>query len=195
MGSLAAEEGAFLDRCQLTERERIDQFGKTILTLTSGAFAVSFIFLKDVIKPADTTNKGCLIAAWVLWSAAMLCTLLSFYTSHLAARHAQKLFRRGLRGQDLVEACPMEKVTRSLNPLAGVWFMVGLILMVVFVATNLTHGNSETIPTGATNAITSVLSTNSGTIFPTGATNAITSALPTNNGTVFPTGATNTSAP
>jgi hypothetical protein len=170
MGSPDAEEQAFLDGCKLTERERIDQFGKTILTLTSGAFAVSFMFLKDVIKPGDTANKGCLIAAWVLWSAAMLCTLLTFYTSQLAPRHAQKLFSRGLRGLDLVEACLMDKVTRSLNPLAGVWFMAGLILMIVFVAANLTHENSGTISTGATNAITSSLSTN-GTVFPTGATN------------------------
>jgi hypothetical protein len=170
MDSHDAEQQAFLDGCKLTERESIDQFGKTILTLTSGAFAVSFIFLKDVIKPTDTANKACLIAAWVLWSAAMLCTLLSLYTSHLAARHAQKLFSRGLRGLDLVEASRIGKVTRSLNPLAGVWFMVGLILMIVFVATNLTHESNGTISTGATNAITSGLSTN-GTVFPTAATN------------------------
>jgi hypothetical protein len=100
----------------------------------------------------------------------MLCTLLSFYTSQLATRHAQKLFSSGLRGLDLVEACRMDKVTRSLNPLAGVWFMVGLILMIVFVATNLTHESSGTISAGATNVITTGLSTN-GTVFPTGATN------------------------
>jgi hypothetical protein len=170
MGSPDAEEQAFLDSCTLTERVSIDQFGKTILTLTSGAFVVSFFFLKDVIKPVDITNKGCLVAAWVFWSAAMLCTLLGFYASQLAPRHAQKLFSRGLRGQDLADACLMDKVTRSLNPLAGVWFMVGLILMLVFVATNLTHENGGTISTGATNAITSALSTN-GNVFPTGATN------------------------
>ena len=170
LGSPAAEEQAFLDGCQLTERESIDQFGKTILTLTSGALAVSFVFLRDVMKPADTANKGCLIGAWVLWSAAMLCALLSLYANQLAPRHAQKRFRGGLRGQDLVEARRVDKLTRSLNPLAGVWFMAGLILTIVFVATNLTHENSGTISTGATNAITSALSTN-GTVFPTGATN------------------------
>jgi hypothetical protein len=170
MGSPDAEEQAFLDSCTQTERESINQFGKTILTLTSGAFVVSFIFRKDVIKPADTANKGCLIAAWVFWSGAMLCTLLGFYTSLLAPRRAQKLFSRGLRGLDLADACRTDKVTRSLNPLAGVWFMVGLILMIVFVATNLTHESSGTISTGATNVMTSGLSTN-GTVFPTGATN------------------------
>ena len=170
VGSPDAEEQAFLDGCRLTERESIDQFGKIILTLTSGAFVVSFIFLKDVIKPVDITSKGCLVAAWVFWSAAMLCTLLSFYTSQWATRRAQKLFSRGLRGLDLVEASRTGKLTRSLNPLAGVWFMVGLILMIVYVATNLNHENSGTLSTGATNAITSALSTN-GTVVPTGATN------------------------
>jgi hypothetical protein len=165
-----AEDQAFLDGCKLTERESIDQFGKTILALTSGALAVSFICLKDIIKPADTANKGCLIGAWVLWSAAMLCTLLSLYASQLASRQAQKRFSRGLRGQDLVEARGVDKLTRSLNPLAGVWFVAGLIFMFVFVGTNLTHENSGTIWNGATNAITSTLSTN-GTVFPTGATN------------------------
>ena len=161
MGSPDAEAQAFLDRCKLTERESIHHFGKTILTLTSGAFAVSFIFLKDVIQASDTTNRGCLIAAWVFWSAAMLCTLLSSYTRQLAPRRAPKLFSGGLRGLDLADACFTDKVTRNLNPLAGVWFMVGLILMIAFVATNLTHERSGTLSTGATNAITSALSTNS----------------------------------
>jgi hypothetical protein len=170
MGSPDAEEQTFLDSCTLTERVSIDQFGKIILTLTSGAFVVSFIFLKDVIKLVDITSKGCLVTAWVFWSAAMLFTLVSFYTSQLATRHAQKLFNRGLRGLDLVEASRMGKITRSLNPLAGVWFMVGLILMIVSVATSLNHENSGIISTGATNAIKSALSTN-GTVVPTGATN------------------------
>ena len=169
-GSLDAEEQAFLDGCKLTERESINQFGKTILTLTGGAFAVSFILLKDIMKSADTTNKGCLVAAWVCWSAAMLCALLGFYRSQLAPRRAQKLFNRGLRGLDPVEASRMGKITRSLNPLAGFWFMVGLVLMIAFGATNLTHENSGPLSTGATNAITSAISTN-GTVLPTGATN------------------------
>ena len=64
----------------------------------------------------------------------------------------------------------MGKITRSLNPLAGFWFMVGLVLMIAFGATNLTHENSGPLSTGATNAITSAISTN-GTVLPTGATN------------------------
>jgi hypothetical protein len=48
--------------------------------------------------------------------------------------------------------------------------MVGLILMIVSVATSLNHENSGIISTGATNAIKSALSTN-GTVVPTGATN------------------------
>ena len=170
MGSPDAEAQAFLDGCNLADWERVDQFGKAILALTSGAFAVSFIFLKDVIKPADSTNKGCLIAAWVFWTAAMVCTLLSLYASHLAPRRAQKFSSRGLRGQDLAEARRMDKVARGLNPLAGVCFMVGLVLMIVCVAANLTHENSGTVSTGVTNAITSALSTN-GTILPLEVTN------------------------
>ena len=75
----------------------------------------------------------------------MLCALLGFYRSELAPRRAQKLFSRGLRGLDLVEASRLGKITRSLNPLAGFWFMVGLVLMIAFVATNLTHENSGTV--------------------------------------------------
>jgi hypothetical protein len=152
-----AEEQAFLLARKLTERGSNDQFGKIILTLTGGAFAVSFIFLKDGLKPSDYANKSCLIAAWVFWSAAMLCALLSLYRSQLAPRHTQQPF--------------MNKVTRSLDALAGGWFMLGLILTIVFAATNLTHESSGTSSSGSTNAITSALSTN-GTVFPTGGTDA-----------------------
>jgi hypothetical protein len=93
----------------------------------------------------------------------------------LAAGQAQKLFRGGLRGQELADACIIEKMTRRLTPLAGVWFMAGLISITVFVATNLTRENKGSISTGSTNAIPAALSTN-GTAVPSDVGNSTSSA-------------------
>ena len=82
------QDAAYLSTLVECEHQAIDQFDKTILALAGGAFAVSFAFLKDIVRPEQVTHKGWLISAWASWSLALLCTLLSFYFSHLAMRYA-----------------------------------------------------------------------------------------------------------
>lgn len=169
----------YLKLCQENEQEAIDQFDKHIIALVSGAFAISFVFLKDVVKPADVVYIGVLIMAWVCWSAAMLCTLLSFLASHEGARQAQRAFRRGLRGEGLLKACWCDPWTRRLNPIAGVFFMAGLISMTVFVTTNLSNKHEATSTGSAQTNAAQTNASGSSTATNTTATRPTTAATST----------------
>ena len=81
---------------------------------------------------------------------ALLCTLISFYFSHLAMREAQRQFIRGERDEKKLGGV-WGTCTVWLNPISGSLFIVGLIAMSLFVAFNLSHGPHRT-GDGSTNA-------------------------------------------
>jgi hypothetical protein len=134
------QDAAYLRALRECEHHSIDQFDKTVLTLAAGAFAVSFAFLKDIVKPEIVTHKGWLIAAWVCWCLSLLFTLLSFFCSHHAMRHAQKKFKQRIRRERSLRGGAWGVAILWLNPSSGLAFIIGLIFMSMFVTTNLNNG-------------------------------------------------------
>jgi hypothetical protein len=180
---LSQQDADYLRMLTDCEHGAIDQFDKTVLTLAGGAFAVSFAFLKDIVKPEQVTHKCLLICAWTFWSISLLCTLTSFYFSHIAMRHAQRKFRDGVRREKSLRGW-FGTATIWLNPASGVAFMVGLISMSAFVTTNLNYANnsscSTNAPTQAPTSSSATPSTNAPSAAPTG-TRAAFPAHPANS--------------
>jgi len=145
MKKLNEQDHQFLKACQDSEFQAIDQFDKIVLTLTGGAFGVSFAFLKDIVRPDAVTHQGFLVAAWVFWCLTLSVNLTSFYFSHLAMRRAQRKYRAGERDEAKLNGIFGSSVV-WLNPSAGALFILGLICMSVFVTTNL-YAKSTTTPT------------------------------------------------
>ncbi len=147
-----------------SEHKSIDQFDKTVLALAGGSFAVSFAFLKDIVKPEVVTHKGWLMLAWACWSLSLFSTLASFYFSHLAMRTAQRQFQNGIRDETVLGG-NWSRFTNCLTPASGVVFIVGLLCMSIFVTNNLSyeHGTPTTTtnstPTAAGSAATTSQST------------------------------------
>jgi uncharacterized iron-regulated membrane protein len=138
---LSAEDREYLKCLSESEFQAIDQFDKTVLTLTGGAFGVSFAFLKDIVKPEVVVSKGCLVSAWAFWCLALTGSLAAFYCSHLAMRRAQRRYREGERDEAELTGLFGQAVL-WLNPITGGLFIVGLFCMSVFVASNL-NGSSK----------------------------------------------------
>jgi len=160
-------DAEYLDCLKENESQAIDQFDKTILALVSGAFIVSFAFLKDIVKPEVVTHKGWLVLAWTCWCITLTCNLMAFYFSHLAHRNAQRRFHDGVRDEKVLRG-KLGAAVVWLNPSAGVMFMIGLISMSVFVTINLNYEQ-------ATNSRSST-ATNAPGAAATSATAAATSA-------------------
>ena len=124
-------------RTFLIEAEQKTQsaYDKAILTLSSGALGVSFVFVKELIRPGTPiVSQGLLYSAWTCWALSAASTLLSFYLSHRALRKAIVQFDRGEQER---AGGRFAIVTEIANLTAGLLFCIGVFLMIVFVGQNL----------------------------------------------------------
>ena len=135
-------QGDFIDPYRnhliLAEQKAQQDYDKAVLTLSGGAIAVSFAFVKDML--AGTTLKashmpGFLTASWLCWGLSVTCVLLSFFLSQRSLRSAikqvdEKLIYMGKPGGAYSAA------TSVLNVLGGLLFIIGLICLGTFVTWN-----------------------------------------------------------
>jgi hypothetical protein len=122
-------------------------FDKYILSLSSGALALSITFLKEVLNQQWTVAFW-LMGAWVFWATSICCIVISFITSAKAMRTAvsqtdDMLLYKAANDGNLGGI--WNKVTNYLNVIGGVTFLVGVVCMVVFSACNLTKGKDTGI--------------------------------------------------
>ena len=115
------------------------EFDKYILTLSSGALALSITFLKEVLNQ-HCLAAGWLIAAWIFWAISICCVVVSFVSSAKAMRVAitqtddMLLYMAANRGE---LGGRWNKATNFFNLCGGAFFLAGVVCMVMFSATNL----------------------------------------------------------
>lgn len=111
------------------------EYDKSTLALSGGGLGVSFAYLKDVLSAAPTQHRWILLAAWTVWGLSIASTLLSFGTSLRAIRRAiVEVDRRTIYLSDAKSFWAL--ATRWFNWMAGIFFIVGLGLLIAFVILN-----------------------------------------------------------
>jgi hypothetical protein len=119
-----------------TEQASQSEFDKGVLALSGGALGLSFAFTKDIIGTAHITQSIYLLIAWTAWTASSISVLMSFFTS-------QRACRKAIRQLDTAGKVPprpggwLDYGTEVLNVAGLVLFVVGLIMMVIFLSHNL----------------------------------------------------------
>jgi hypothetical protein len=140
------------------EQDAIDEFDKAIITLSGGALAISFAFIKDIVKPENMIAPRWLLAAWVSWGMSIIFVVAGYYFSHLAMSIAITQVDEGkIRNESRGRWA--NKLTLALNPIAGFAFILGLILMVVFVNKNFHYVNTTAATAAATVTTTTTTTT------------------------------------
>jgi hypothetical protein len=131
LDEIGLEHRRYLRDAEVKSQEEYD---RTVITLSGGAIGVSFAFLKDLVGTVSEAKALYLaFGAWVLWGLAIALVLISMYFG----TEALKLARCQLDAADASKpGGAFASATILLNPLSGTAFMVGLILMVAFVARN-----------------------------------------------------------
>ncbi|MDP2208363.1 MAG: hypothetical protein Q8K98_06275 [Bacteroidota bacterium] len=129
------------ERKLLLEGQQISyqQFDKYVLTLSTGFLSISVAFLKDVIPQTIMIHKEILVASWILFSASILTTLLSFLVSQQAYKRQLQITEDYYinREQKALEAKNYwAKITTFLNLLSALFFVVAIIATVYFVSIN-----------------------------------------------------------
>ena len=123
------------------EQKAQEQYDKTVLALSGGAFGVSFAFVNDIVG-RDPQYMECLLSAWAAWGLSITAVLFSFYFSNLALRKTVMQVDATVKQVDAEEAYSsspggfFSKVTAVLNAIGGVLFLVGVIFLVIFVSGN-----------------------------------------------------------
>jgi hypothetical protein len=111
-------------------------YDKAIMALSGGALGVSMTFLKDIVLANGVRNGFALLSAWSCWGASVTCILISFYSS--VAAHQKAVFQLDEKIIYVQKPGGMsDRATRILNLSAGMFFVLGMISIVVFAASNL----------------------------------------------------------
>jgi hypothetical protein len=119
---------------------------KSIITLTSGAFAVSLTFIANMFTKCQSIQyPGWLMAAFVGFGASMVLTLISFQVSHTASEDQIHILDREYR-ENLKErqrtrwAKPVELLNIASSML---FFILGTVALPIFVYYNLAAGGAK----------------------------------------------------
>jgi len=118
--------------------DRLDaqrQFDKVLLSLSGGAWGISFAFLEKFVKPENVQWKSILIFSWSSWAASILIALIAFYLAPIAFNIAIKQVDDGTIYSQHPGRCA-DKAVSKLNFFSMLLFISGIILIIIFIALN-----------------------------------------------------------
>lgn len=124
----------------------IQEFDRSILTLSSWALGLSLAFIKDVVPLDQSEHLNLLFVSWFLFGSAILLTLFSFVTSQRAFRRMPDLAYKYyiLKDDQVFQEEPwIARCTRFLTYAAGSCFLIALVLTLIFAATNIRNHVSQ----------------------------------------------------
>ena len=154
----------------------VAEYDKAVMTLSGGAIGLSFSFLKDI---GSMQHTSFLLTAWTLWGVSITSVVFSHYFSHRSMRHALK----SLNDKTLNYERPggnWDTAINILNPVAGILFLAGLVVLLFFVSYNV---KSEA-PTGNSHERSTVVTTTTTTTTTEGVVgDSVVKALNTNSPT------------
>lgn len=128
---MSSTDDSFRNLLEQLSQEAGRSYDRTLIALSGGALAVTFGVADKLLVASEAGSRFWLLGAWVFWWAALLTILASFLTSMKAMQKAIDEFDDGL---DLDRyGDPWDSITRWLNYFAALFFVVGGMLMSVFV--------------------------------------------------------------
>ena len=134
------------EECGRMKLSNSENFDKSILSLSSAALGISLIFLKDFVPVGDVTYIDLLFCSWIIFGSAIIFTIASYIFSQIAIdRHINNSEKYYIDDLDdyFNRINPYDIIVKVLNRLSGVLFVVGIILTLIFVTTNINNLRSE----------------------------------------------------
>jgi hypothetical protein len=123
-------------------REAMRTFDQAILAFGSAIFAGSIAFLKDVAPRPQPYSLKWLGLSWALFTAGLLCVMLSFVFSHKAC-----MFDIGASADAIGKPTdhkrpenPFSPITARCNSLCIVFLVLGMVSWAAFALENLAKG-------------------------------------------------------
>ncbi len=113
-----------------------DQLDKALLTLSAGAFGITFAFIDNFITGSPKA-VGWLFTSWIAWGCTISMSLVAFY---LTIKSFAKSITKLDKEPESMFKNPFntyDKTVKVLNLLSLTGFIIGLITIGIFVKINL----------------------------------------------------------
>jgi hypothetical protein len=119
--------------------EASKSFDQALLALSGGALGLSVTFYENFIPAGQAPQvELVLFVAWVLFAAALGCTLTSFLTAHEAYRVELDKLNASIKEWKLPDQKnKLTDWTYKLNRAALIFFVFGVVSLIAFAAINL----------------------------------------------------------
>ena len=121
----------------LAEQKAQEDYDKTLIFLAGGALAISFAFVDTIAAGPPFDAVILLTLSWSGWSSSLATILGSFWLSRLALRRALVDSLNGTTGDPNNPGGGLATATQWANAIAGILFLIGLVLMGIFVILNI----------------------------------------------------------
>jgi hypothetical protein len=122
---------ALRDRLWIGRQANYESLDKSILTLSSGALALSVTFIKDLVPIAASVWSFALYVSWLMFVLAIISTLASALVSQAAHERQLENVESYRGGTDDLEAKNNPCITgiKWLNRASATFFFIGLVAM------------------------------------------------------------------
>ena len=119
--------------------QQCDSFDKTLITLSTAAIAFSVLVIKEIFPDPVFWTIMVLAFSWIAFAACALLVLLSFLSSQSCyEKLIQEWDAARMPGKhDSTRSSELDKRTKTLSRLGIYFFVIGIVLVGVFVLTNL----------------------------------------------------------
>jgi len=136
----------------LADRSKVhEEYDKLVIMLSGGALGLSLVLVDKVIGQEAIREPGWLICAWVMWALSLTSLLISLLMSMWAYGYAIKRLAKKMQCQaeskgeteEIFDPNPggcFDKFRAVFNVGGAVLFILGLIMMIIFVSYNLGGG-------------------------------------------------------
>lgn len=131
---------SYREQLQTDAQKSQESYDKAVLTLSGGALALTFTFIKDLTVSGHIRHIQFLLASWVMWSISILVILFSFLCSYYALEYAIGQIDNGETEYDKLTNWT-NKLTTLLNITGGLLFVMATFSFTYFAYTNVKEIN------------------------------------------------------
>ena len=120
------------------------QLTKQILVLSSGAIAISLIFIEKVAPDPRSETLWLLFVCWVSLILSLALTVVSFLVSgsayEIQIKRWDELFSTPVEDRTLEDRQPLSRLTNTLTVLSLLTFVIGILSLCAFAFVNVNTG-------------------------------------------------------
>jgi len=143
----------YIKDLSIKQSENASQYDKALLTLSSAFLGLSITFINHVVPLKESKHLGLIFVAWTLFALTIILTIASFIYGQRVIRVLwgdAKQYFVNCREQNDTEleifycqkpldekSARLTKYLDRLNTSSGIFFIIGVVLIVLFVSLNL----------------------------------------------------------